>query len=167
AVLKRINNFKERQKMMLSDLEDIKNDLEQAELKFSNYTDQERETALQELDNGIRDQLQEIENSNILSVEEIRKELQLTNTSKDTTNTEIVTSTLEQLKAAEMELEEYKRTLETTVPEDSPHTYKSILEKVSTLTQHMDKLRLELTNTELVNEFVNSSFSESSTIHFN
>ncbi|NBU34293.1 hypothetical protein EB118_07020 [bacterium] len=156
SVLGRIRNYKDRQKELREQLDNLQKDVSLAEEKFQSYTEEEREIAIRELDNAVKDAATEGESST-LSIEEIRKEL--TTIAQPTTDK--ITETLNKLKSAEAELGEYTRTLENTDPINSPNVHKGISEKISVLTQHIDKLKLDLTNSDIVNEFVNSNYTNS------
>lgn len=155
SVLGRIRNYKDSATNLREQLESLERDIQLAEEKFKLFTDGEREIAIRELDNAIAENTEHTVDT--LKIEDIRRELSTVNIS-ETTN---VTDTLNRLKLAEGELAEYTRTLENTDPKGSPNVHKQISEKVSHLTQHIDKLKLDLTNSELVNEFVNQNYSGS------
>lgn len=157
AVLQRIRDFTQRQNELTEALENLKKDTMLAEEKFESFSNDEKELAMKELDSAIKDSIEE-SGVSTLTVDEIRNEI--TNTGKVSGESSLG-DVIDKLKQAESELEEYTTVLGNTDANTSPNVHKSISEKISFLTQKIDKLKLELTNTELVNEFVNSNYTDS------
>lgn len=77
AVLKRKNDLESKLKDLYDQIQDTKNSIQKTEKKYEEYTDTEKEEAEQVLLKAISDQTENLESTEDLTPEQIRKELML------------------------------------------------------------------------------------------
>lgn len=164
AVLQRIDNFEKMIEEMRENLSSVQKDLELSREKYSQYTDEERKIAENELKNAVEQNVETVDTSDSsLSLQEIRTQIisDVTGeTSKEEKNTEIE-NIMSQLKLNETELKElneFKRSINEAV---SPNVYKRTLENIKNVESEISKLKDKLMDKEMVNTFINSNYSNS------
>lgn len=165
AVLQRINNFEKTIDEMRENLSSLQKDLELSKEKYNQYTDEERQIAENELKNAVEQNIETVDTneSSSLSLQEIRTQIisDVTGeTSKEEKNTEIE-KIMSQLKINESELNElndFKRSID---PNASPNVYKRTLENIKNVEGEISRLKENLMDKEMVNNFINSNYSNS------
>jgi hypothetical protein len=164
AVLQRINNFEKTIEEIRDNLSSLQKDLELSKEKYSQYSDEERQIAENELKNAVEQNLETVDtNESSLSLQDIRTQIisDVTGeTSKEEKNIEIE-NIMSQLKLNENELKElndFKRSIN---QGDSPNVYKRTLENIKNVEGEISNLKNKLMDKEMVNSFINSNYSNS------
>uniref|UniRef100_A0A6C0DVS8 Uncharacterized protein n=1 Tax=viral metagenome TaxID=1070528 RepID=A0A6C0DVS8_9ZZZZ len=164
AVLQRINNFEKTIEEIRDNLSSLQKDLELSKEKYSQYSNEERQIAENELKNAVEQNLETVDtNESSLSLQDIRTQIisDVTGeTSKEEKNIEIE-NIMSQLKLNENELKElndFKRSIN---QGDSPNVYKRTLENIKNVEGEISNLKNKLMDKEMVNSFINSNYSNS------
>ena len=164
AVLQRINNFETMIEEIRENLSSVQKDLELSKEKYSQYTDEERQIAENELKNAVEQNIETVDtNESSLSLQEIRTQIisDVTGeTSKEEKSIEIE-KIMSQLNINESELKElndFKRSIDQSA---SPNVYKRTLENIKNVEGEISKLKERLMDKEMVNNFINSNYSTS------
>jgi hypothetical protein len=164
AVLQRINNFEKTIEEIRDNLSSLQKDLELSKEKYSQYSDEERQIAENELKNAVEQNLETVDtNESSLSLQDIRTQIisDVTGeTSKEEKNIEIE-NIMSQLKLNENELKElndFKRSIN---QGDSPNVYKRTLENIKNVEGEISNLKNKLMDKEMINSFINSNYSNS------
>jgi hypothetical protein len=165
SVLQRIRNYEESVKNNRENLEALEMDLKLSKEKFEKYTDEERELANTELKNAVENNIEpNIPQEADLSVDEIRNQvLQDLDATQSTVPQEKseVEKIISELKANEEELEESKSFRDNIDASTSPHVHSRLCKSIDTLEESIRTLTAKLQNSNLVNDFINSSYSGS------
>lgn len=161
AVLQRLrktgDNIKET-KTTLMELEEL---LKRDQEKFSKYTDEEKELAMKELESAITNNLSESK-SQTISVDEIRDELLSgLNNNNDDINDNDVELILTELKNLENELDELNEVKTQLNSDKMPKFFNKIMSSIKKCENEISALKEKLQNKDLVNEFINSSYTNS------
>lgn len=158
AVLQRLRQTQDNIKETRNVLKELEQSLKRDQEKFSKYTEEEKKMAMEELESAITSNLEKKEATTI-TVDEIREELlnSLTENAEETD----VQSILSQLKSIETELDELYELRSQLSSDKSPILLKRILEDINNNEKQRDLLKQQLQNKDLVNEFINSSYSNS------
>ena len=145
-------------------LSSVQKDLELSKEKYSQYTDEERQIAENELKNAVEQNIETVDtNESSLSLQEIRTQIisDVTGeTSKEEKSIEIE-KIMSQLNINESELKElndFKRSIDQSA---SPNVYKRTLENIKNVEGEISKLKERLMDKEMVNNFINSNYSTS------
>lgn len=167
AVLQRIKSFQQSIEKTREDLNALETDLQLATSKFSTYTDEERELANKELESAISNNLEaSIPEDKDLNLDDIRaklmEELNANNDGTESADTQKVDNTLLQLKSYEEELDELQELRTSMDPSKSPNAYNRLVQNIRECEEHISQLKKELQNDQLVNDYINASYSQSS-----
>lgn len=165
AVLQKIKNYEQTIKEMQENLETLHLELSKSKESFSNYTEEERNMASNELQNAIESNKEVIEQKateQVQSVEDIRKKINedfnVTELEEKGENNEIL-EIIEEIKSLEIEINE-TRQLQETIP-NSSKVYERISKNIQDMEFNLCELKNKLTNKELVNQYINKNYDDS------
>lgn len=160
AVLQRLRQTQDNIKETRNALKELEELLKRDQEKFSKYTEDEKKMAMKELESAISSNLEKSkESSATITVDEIRDEL-LNSLTENVEETD-VKGILSQLKSLETELDELYDVRENLNAEKSPVLWKRILDDIKRAESSRDSLKQQLQNKDLVNDFINSSYTNS------
>jgi hypothetical protein len=165
AVLQRIKTFEEKIKNLREELELVEKDLDLSKHKFNNYTDEEKQLAQNEFTSAVQNNtdIQVPENSD-MTVDDIRKQLLSdldTSQTFETSTSSPVDSILEKLKPLEKEQSEIQTLLSSIDKETSPNMHKKLNDNLVDINKQIEELRVQLNNTNLINDYINSNYQNS------
>lgn len=162
AVLQRIKDLENRIKELEEQIQDKHVDLQLAQEKFSKYTEEERQLAVQELESSLENATEAKDEAKELSVEEIRQQLLTTDIGSGSSGSHNeIEDTLKQLQEHKNELTELLNLKSTIHPEKSPYVYKNLDTNIQTVREKIDELKKQLNSTKDINQFINSHYSTS------
>ncbi len=165
AVLQRIKNFESSINKTKEDLEALENDLELSKTKFSTYTDEERELANKELQSAIDNNLEvEVPEEKDMSLNEIRDKLmEELNVTEPEAVTDVpkLNDTVNQIKIKQDELEELHQLKSSLDKTKAPNVYNRLMTDITNCENEIEQLKKELTNSNMVNEYINSHYTNS------
>lgn len=169
SVLQRIQHFEESVNKTKEDLSALESDLQLSKAKFASYTDEERNLANKELQSAIESNLEvNVPADNELSLTEIRDKLmEELNPSVPldaaASNTQGVTvnKVISELKEREEELAELNELKLSMDQSKSPNVYNRLMTNITECQDAIQNLKSQLTNTNVVNEYINASYSNS------
>lgn len=173
AVLDRIKKFEDSLKELKENMESIEHDLHLSKDKFSKYTEEERTLAAQELSSAINNVSSELKSndSELSSMESIRTKMMedlndqyQSHSLEPQQNTEVA-KTLQEIKSLEDELDELKAFKSSIDDKTSPHVYSRTCKNIETCSEKIATLKETLNNANLVNSYINSSYSTSKYDH--
>jgi DNA repair exonuclease SbcCD ATPase subunit len=161
SILQKIRNYEDSIVETEKSLQSLKNDLEKAQNKFNNYTQEERELALKEFESALKE-LESAkvveEESKTFSVEEIREEIE-----KEiyTEKTSPIEETLNRIKLLEDELEELQSFKNELSSSSTPKVYEKIKKSISNIESELKTLKSKLNDSNLVNNYINHNYPNS------
>lgn len=163
AVLQRIKSQEDQLKELEEMLESTKEKLKMSQDKFSNYTEQEKQQANNELLNAISSNLQESSNSSEMKIEEIRDQFvtDLVVSSNSENKSNDVSEVLNEIKSCEKELEYLNGYLCNVNEKETPTVYKLTCDSKQKMEKKINQLKEKLNNQNLVNNFINSNYQSS------
>jgi hypothetical protein len=166
AVLQKIKNYEQTISEMQENLESLHLELSKSKEVFSNYTEEERDMASNELKNAIESNKEVIEQKaldQVQSVEEIRKQINEDfNVSEVNGNEDeqiVISEIVEEIISLENEIDEMRQ-LKTMILESSK-TYNRISNNIQDMEVKLSELKTKLTNKQLVNQYINENYGES------
>ncbi len=160
AVLQRLRQTQDSIKETRMALKELEESLKRDQEKFAKYTEEEKELAMKELESAITSNLEVGNNTPSITVDEIRDELLngLNENSYEKTDVECI---LSQLKLVENQLDELYETRNSLDEEKSPLLWSRVNNDVSKYETERDTLKQKLQNKDLINEYINSSYTNS------
>lgn len=164
AVLQRIKNFEQSIDKVREDLAALESDLQFSKTKFSSYTDEERELANNELQSAIESNLVVVPEDSELSLTEIRDKIIEDlegEILEEIPTSNVVDSQIRELQEREDELAELNELKSSMDQFKSPHVYNRLLANITECQNSISKLKSQLTNTNVVNDYINASYSNS------
>jgi len=172
VVIQRIRNIEESIAKTNEQISAFEEDLKLAQNKLATYSEEERELAMKELQSAINNEtppsIPEQHDSN-LTVDDIRdklvKDLDVTNYGIEQPMAETSHSKMESvvntLRKYENELEELKKVQESLSLTNTPTVYSRISDDITVLTSKIDNIKIELNNSQAVNDYINSKYDVS------
>jgi hypothetical protein len=172
AVLQRMKSFEQKITELTEVLEATKEDLKLSQEKFESYSEEQRMEANKDIQSAIDANL--TQNDKDASIDDIRKQLleelsvdQIASSSTSSSSNTDVEQYLKEIKACEEELAELEEFKSSLSPQQSPNVFKRTSESISTLQKQRDALKAKLTNSELVNSYINTNYQSSEFEYFN
>ncbi len=156
AVLQRIRNYEDAIIEAEKSLQSLRNDLEKAQDKFNNYTQDERELALKEIDSA---KVVAKEEPKSFSVEEIRGEIEKEINNINIEETSPIEETLNRMKLLEEELVELQ-SLKNSLSSSSK-IYDKIQKTISNVESELKTLKVKLNDSNSVNNYINNNYQNS------
>ena len=158
AVLQRIRNYKDAIIEAEKSLQSLRNDLEKAQDKFNNYTQDERELALKEFDSA---KVVAQEEPKSFSVEEIRGEIEKEISKINTEESSPIEETLNRMKLLEEELVELQYLKNSLSSSSTPKVYDKIQKTISNVESELKTLKVKLNDSNSVNNYINNNYQNS------
>jgi DNA repair exonuclease SbcCD ATPase subunit len=158
AVLQRIRNYKDAIIEAEKSLQSLRNDLEKAQDKFNNYTQDERELALKEFDSA---KVVAQEEPKSFSVEEIRGEIEKEINNINIEETLPIEETLNRMKLLEEELVELQYLKNSLSSSSTPKVYDKIQKSISNVESELKTLKVKLNDSNSVNNYINNNYQNS------
>jgi DNA repair exonuclease SbcCD ATPase subunit len=161
SVLQKIRNYEDAIIEAEKSLQSLKDDLEKAQDKFNNYTQDEKELALKEIDSA---KVVAEEEPKSFSVEEIRGEIEKEINNKEascTTETSSIEETLNRVKLLEEELEELQSLKNSLSSSSTPKVYNKIQKTISNIESELKTLKAKLNDSNSVNDYINHNYQNS------
>ena len=160
SVLQKIRNYEDAIIEAEKSLQSLKDDLEKAQDKFNNYTQDEKELALKEIDSA----KVVAEEPKSFSVEEIRGEIEKEINNKEascTIETSSIEETLNRVKLLEEELEELQSLKNSLSSSSTPKVYNKIQKTISNIESELKTLKAKLNDSNSVNDYINHNYQNS------
>lgn len=158
AVLQRIRNYEDAIIEAEKSLQSLRNDLEKAQDKFNNYTQDERELALKEFDSA---KVVAQEEPKSFSVEEIRGEIEKEINNINIEETSPIEETLNRMKLLEEELVELQSLKNSLSSSSTPKVYDKIQKTISNVESELKTLKVKLNDCNSVNNYINNNYQNS------
>jgi len=158
AVLQRIRNYEDAIIEAEKSLQSLRNDLEKAQDKFNNYTQDERELALKEFDSA---KVVAQEEPKSFSVEEIRGEIEKEISKINTEESSPIEETLNRMKLLEEELVELQSLKNSLSSSSTPKVYDKIQKTISNVESELKTLKVKLNDSNSVNNYINNNYQNS------
>ena len=158
AVLQRIRNYEDAIIEAEKSLQSLRNDLEKAQDKFNNYTQDERELALKEFDSA---KVVAQEEPKSFSVEEIRGEIEKEINNINIEETLPIEETLNRMKLLEEELVELQYLKNSLSSSSTPKVYDKIQKSISNVESELKTLKVKLNDSNSVNNYINNNYQNS------
>jgi DNA repair exonuclease SbcCD ATPase subunit len=158
AVLQRIRNYEDAIIEAEKSLQSLRNDLEKAQDKFNNYTQDERELALKEFDSA---KVVAQEEPKSFSVEEIRGEIEKEINNINTEESSPIEETLNRMKLLEEELVELQSLKNSLSSSSTPKVYDKIQKTISNVESELKTLKVKLNDSNSVNNYINNNYQNS------
>ena len=158
AVLQRIRNYEDAIIEAEKSLQSLRNDLEKAQDKFNNYTQDERELALKEFDSA---KVVAQEEPKSFSVEEIRGEIEKEINNINIEETLPIEETLNRMKLLEEELVELQYLKNSLSSSSTPKVYDKIQKTISNVESELKTLKVKLNDSNSVNNYINNNYQNS------
>lgn len=158
AVLQRIRNYEDAIIEAEKSLQSLRNDLEKAQDKFNNYTQDERELALKEFDSA---KVVAQEEPKSFSVEEIRGEIEKEINNINIEETSPIEETLNRMKLLEEELVELQSLKNSLSSSSTPKVYDKIQKTISNVESELKTLKVKLNDSNSVNNYINNNYQNS------
>ena len=158
AVLQRIRNYEDAIIEAEKSLQSLRNDLEKAQDKFNNYTQDERELALKEFDSA---KVVAQEEPKSFSVEEIRGEIEKEINNINIEETLPIEETLNRMKLLEEELVELQSLKNSLSSSSTPKVYDKIQKTISNVESELKTLKVKLNDSNSVNNYINNNYQNS------
>jgi hypothetical protein len=156
AVLQRIRNYEDAIIEAEKSLQSLRNDLEKAQDKFNNYTHEEKELALKEIDSA-----KVVEEPKSFSVEEIRGEIEKEINNINIEETSPIEETLNRMKLLEEELVELQSLKNSLSSSSTPKVYDKIQKTISNVESELKTLKVKLNDSNSVNNYINNNYQNS------
>jgi DNA repair exonuclease SbcCD ATPase subunit len=169
AVLQRIKHFQQQLEEMKNNMSALQEDLNLATDKFANYSEEEKTIAQKELENALNNNVK-IEEVNEPSIEDIRKQIiqELSpesnpnqNNSQNFNSQGNIETILQEIKLLESEKQDLINTTQTMNNQISETTMKRLNDNIKSIESKISTLKQQLENSNEVNNFINSSYTES------
>jgi hypothetical protein len=172
AVLQRIKTFEDKIKNLQEELQMVEKDLDLSKQKFMTYTEEEKQLAQNEFISAVQNNTDiQVPVDSEMSVDDIRKQLlsdlDTNQTFETTTSTSPIDSILGKLKPLEKEQSEIQAVLSTITQESSPNTFKKLSDNLSDINKQIEELRVQLTSSSIINDYINSNYQNSEFEHLN
>lgn len=158
AVLQRIRNYEDAIIEAEKSLQSLRNDLEKAQDKFNNYTQDERELALKEFDSA---KVVAQEEPKTFSVEEIRGEIEKEINNINIEETSPIEETLNRMKLLEEELVELQSLKNSLSSSSTPKVYDKVQKSISNIESELNTLKVKLNDSNSVNNYINHNYTNS------
>lgn len=159
SVLQRKQIYQDKLKELKDEMETLEKDLELTSNKYDSYTDEERQLANDEFTNAIKNEIEPTTVTDKRSIGDIKNEI------TNELNTENIENTLGKLKLVENDIQELDETLRIMDKESSPNMFDKLTTKLNTLIISRDSLKEILNNKNLVNNYINNSYTGTSSGH--
>lgn len=169
VVLQRIKHFQQQLEEMKKNMSALQDDLNLATNKFANYSEEEKTIAQKELENALNNNNVKIEEVNEQqSIDDIRtqiiEELKINSlTSEESSNSKPsnIETILQEIKLLESEKQDLINTTQTMNNQISETTMKRLTDNIKSVESKISTLKEQLENSNEVNNFINSSYTES------
>lgn len=154
SVLHRIQNYKDAIEETNKTLDKLHQDLQAAQHKFDNYSQEEKDEAFKQMQNIKKEE--ELKNQSF-SVEEIRKELEQ-EIEEQIDSENVLENTIKKIKSLEEELSELSSLKQTLSSQSSPKVYERVQKSISDIENEINELKKKLTDKNLVNDYINENY---------
>jgi chromosome segregation ATPase len=169
AVLQRIKHFQQQIEEMKNNMSALQEDLNLATNKFANYSEEEKTIAQRELESALNNNNVKIEEvqENEPSIDDIRKQIiqELGQPASSESNSDFksnkIETILQEIKLLESEKQDLINTTQTMNNQISEMTIKRLNDNIKSIESKIDTLKQQLENSNEVNNFINSSYTES------
>lgn len=160
SVLQRKQIYQDKLKELKDEMETLEKDLELTSNKYDSYTNEERQLANDEFANAIKNEIEPAKESvTDRSIDDIKNEI------TNELNTENIEHTLSKLKLVENDIQELNETLSIMHKESSPNMFDKLTTKLNTLIISRDSLKEILNDKNLINNYINNSYTGPSSGH--
>jgi chromosome segregation ATPase len=149
SVLNRIKTYEEKIKSLHAELESTNNDLRLAKEKFAGMSQEDKDSAL----NNVMEQGTESPQS----IDQIRSQL-ITELKDENETEDKMENTLDKIKHLEKQQTEVTSVRNTVNQETSPYIYSKLTQELEEIDSRINKLKVTLQNTDLVNEYINTNY---------
>ena len=163
AVLQRLKQYEIDIGDIREQMDSLQENLQLARDKFATYTEEERKIAESELNNAIDNAKETItSDAQATSVEDLRKQL-LEDLNVDSSKTErtsvSINKTVEEVKKCEDEISELNLLKASVDAETSPALFAKVSKQIQDARDNLVELKNKLSNSQAVNEFINSNYT--------
>lgn len=154
SVLHRIKNYENSIEETMNSLKLLQEDLERTKNKFEDYSQEDKDLALNQITN-----MTFTESSQIFSVDEIHKEIEdeLNNESDKQNELQEILYKIKSLEQEKNELITFKQSL----PSTTPKVYERVESSLLKINNEIEELKTKLNNKDLVNEYINGNYQNS------
>lgn len=156
SVLNRIKTYEEKIRSLQQDIKSTEQDLRLAKEKFDKFSHEEKDLAF----NDVKDSAESIESiESSKSIDAIRSDL--IKEVKDTDNTDKVSKTLQEIDVLQKQKSELETVISKVNRDYELFSFQKLSNEIDDITSKISKLKDTLNNSNIVNDYINSNYTNS------